>query len=189
MRRRSDRAPREKALVATEEETKSAGRKGEQGPEGFQCSGVLERDLPELCARAGITHVPRVTVRPAPSFPADAEPPAGTLEEALARIERKYRSFQPRIQVEREQEEPRSVRAVFLRGWKLEEEMLGVLSQCLTALGALQELHLWNVPLPEPLLPVLAALPTRCSRLRTLSLEGNPLPESAFQLLMGTDSL
>ncbi|XP_065516422.1 leucine-rich repeat-containing protein 71 isoform X3 [Lathamus discolor] len=189
MRRRSDRASREKALVATEEETKSAGRKGEHGPEEFQCSGVLEQDFPELCARAGITHAPRVTVRPAPSFPADAEPPAGTLEEALARIERKYRSFQPRIQVEREQEDPRSVRAVFLRGWKLEEEMLGVLSQCLPALGALQALHLWNVPLPEPLLPVLAALPTRCSRLRTLNLEGNPLPEAAFQLLMGSDSL
>ncbi|XP_061220401.1 leucine-rich repeat-containing protein 71 [Neopsephotus bourkii] len=189
MRRRNDRAPREKALVAPEEEAKSAGRKGEQGPEGFQCCGVLERDFPELCARAGITHAPRVTVRPAPSFPADEEPPAGTLEEALARIERKYRSFQPRIQVEREQGDPRSVRAVFLRGWKLEEEMLGVLSQCLTALGALQELHLWNVPLPELLLPVLTALPTRCSRLRTLSLEGNPLPEAAFQLLMGSDSL
>ncbi|KAM9514773.1 leucine-rich repeat-containing protein 71 [Guaruba guarouba] len=181
MRRRSDRAPREKAA---EEEPKSAGRKEE-----FQCSGILEHDFPELCARAGITHAPRVTVRPAPSFPADAEPPAGALEEALSRIERKYRSFQPRIQVEREQEDPRSVRAVFLRGWKLEEEMLGVLSQCLPALGALQAVHLWNVALPEPLLPVLAALPTRCSRLRTLSLEGNPLPEAAFQLLMGSDSL
>ncbi|KAM8986355.1 leucine-rich repeat-containing protein 71 [Ara ararauna] len=189
MRRRSDRAPREKAPVAAEEEPKSAGRKGEQSAEEFQCSGILERDFPELCARAGITHAPRVTVRPAPSFPADAEPPAGALEEALSRIERKYRSFQPRIQVEREQEDPRSVRAVFLRGWKLEEEMLGVLSQCLPALGALQAVHLWNVALPEPLLPVLAALPTRCSRLRTLSLEGNPLPEAAFQLLMGSDSL
>ncbi|XP_030329808.1 leucine-rich repeat-containing protein 71 isoform X1 [Strigops habroptila] len=189
MRRRSDRATKEKALVATEEEMKSAGRKVEQGPEEFQCSGILEQDFPELCARAGIAHVPRVTPRPAPSFPADAEPPAGTLEEALSRIEHRYSHFQPRIQVEREQEDPRSVRAVFLRGWKLEEDILGVLSQCLPALGALQAVHLWNVALPEPLLPVLAALPTRCSRLRTLSLEGNPLPEAAFELLMGSDSL
>ncbi|KAM6038087.1 leucine-rich repeat-containing protein 71 isoform 7-T7 [Theristicus caerulescens] len=142
---------------------RSVGRKAEQGAEEYQCTGLLEQDFPELCARAGIAGVPKVTLRPAASFPADEEPAQPTLTEVLARIERKYGRFQPCIQVEREQEEPRSVRAVFLRGWKIEEEMLGVLGQCLPALASLQAVQ-------------------------TLSLEGNPLPEPAFHTLMGSDS-
>ncbi|XP_009465983.1 PREDICTED: leucine-rich repeat-containing protein 71 [Nipponia nippon] len=189
MRRRGERAPREKAAVAAaEEEMKSAGRKAEQGAEEYPCTGLLEQDFPELCARAGITGVPRVTLRPAASFPADEEPAEPTLTEVLARIERKYSRFQPCVQVEREQEEPRSVRAVFLRGWKIEEKMLGVLSQCLPALAGLQAVHLWKVGLTERLRPALAALLARCPGLRTLSLEGNPLPEPAFHTLMGSDS-
>ncbi|KAM6038086.1 leucine-rich repeat-containing protein 71 isoform 6-T6 [Theristicus caerulescens] len=167
---------------------RSVGRKAEQGAEEYQCTGLLEQDFPELCARAGIAGVPKVTLRPAASFPADEEPAQPTLTEVLARIERKYGRFQPCIQVEREQEEPRSVRAVFLRGWKIEEEMLGVLGQCLPALASLQAVHLWKVGLTERLLPALAALLARCPGLRTLSLEGNPLPEPAFHTLMGSDS-
>ncbi|XP_075580660.1 leucine-rich repeat-containing protein 71 [Pelecanus crispus] len=190
MRRRGERAPREKAAAAAaaEEETKSAGRKAEQGAEGYQCTGLLEQDLPELCARAGIAGVPRVTPRPAPSFPAEEEPTQPTLAEVLARIERKYGYFQPCVQVERDHEDPRSVHAVFLRGWKIEEDMLGVLSQCLPAVAGLRAVHLWKVGLTERLLPALAALLARCPCLRTLSLEGNPLPEPAFHTLMGSDS-
>ncbi|XP_075381333.1 leucine-rich repeat-containing protein 71 isoform X1 [Mycteria americana] len=186
MRRRGERAPREKAAV--EEEMKSAGRKAEQAAEQYQCTGLLEQDFPELCARAGIAGVPKVTLRPAPSFPADEEPAEPALTEVLARIERKYSYFQPCIQVEREHEDPPSVRAVFLRGWKVEEDVLGVLSQCLPALAGLQAVHLWKVGLTERLLPALAALPARCPCLRTLSLEGNPLPEPAFHTLMGSES-
>ncbi|XP_063213450.1 leucine-rich repeat-containing protein 71 isoform X2 [Chroicocephalus ridibundus] len=114
-----------------------------------------------------------------------AEPP---LPEVLAAIERKFGSFQPRIQVERDHGDPQSVRAVFLRGWKMEEDRLGVLSRCLPTLAGLRALHLWKVGLTEQLLPALAALLARCPRLRTLSLEGSPLPELAFPTLMGSDS-
>ncbi|XP_040474305.1 leucine-rich repeat-containing protein 71 isoform X2 [Falco naumanni] len=160
MRRRGERAPREKVAA---EETKSPGRKAEQGAEEYRCSGILEQDFPELCTRAGIATVPRVTLRPSPSFPADEEPTEPTLVGVLARIERKYSYFQPCIQVEREPQDPRSTRAVFLRGWKMEEPMLGVLSQCLPTLAGLQAVQ-------------------------TLSLEGNPLPTPAFHTLMGSDS-
>ena len=44
------------------------------------------------------------------------EPTEPTLVGVLARIERKYSYFQPCIQVEREPQDPRSTRAVFLRG-------------------------------------------------------------------------
>ncbi|XP_064899376.1 leucine-rich repeat-containing protein 71 isoform X4 [Columba livia] len=187
MRRRGERAPKEK-VAAAEEEAKGAGRKAEQGAEEYQCTGLLEQDFPELCARSGITGIPRVTLRPPPSFPEDEEPAEPTLPETLARIQRKFSLFQPCIQVARDPEDPRGVRGIFLRGWKIEEEMLGVLSQCLPALAGLQAVHLWKVGLTEQLLPALAALLARCPRLRTLSLEGNPLPEPAFHVLMGSDS-
>lgn len=32
--------------------------------EQYQCCGLLQQDLTELCAWAGITSIPRVTVRP-----------------------------------------------------------------------------------------------------------------------------
>lgn len=53
--------------------------------------------------------------RPAAVPPAEeaAEP---TLPQVLTAIERKYGSFQPRVQVERDHEDPQSLRAVFLRG-------------------------------------------------------------------------
>ena len=38
--------------------------------EQYQCCGLLQQDLTELCARAGIISIPRVTVRP---FPAAGE--------------------------------------------------------------------------------------------------------------------
>ncbi|KAM8794296.1 leucine-rich repeat-containing protein 71 [Eudromia elegans] len=171
-----ERAAREKAaaarLAAAEEEEEAAARKAEQGAGEHQCSGLLELDLAELCARAGL------------------QPPGGArgLEGRLARIHSKYSYFQPRVQVEPEAEEPRGVREVFLRGWRLEETMLGILGKCLPALGSLQAVHLWRVGLTELLLPSLLALLASCPGLRTLSLEDNPLPEDSFHKLMGPES-
>ncbi|XP_069734889.1 leucine-rich repeat-containing protein 71 [Phaenicophaeus curvirostris] len=191
MRQQGDQPPWEKmsAVAVEDEEEESVEVKAEQGTGEYECSGILEQDFPELCTRAGITVVPKVTLRPPPSFPADEdETTEPTLEDVLTRIERKYGYYKPCIQVEREQEDPRRVRAVFLRGWKVEEPMLGVLSRCLPALGSLQALHLWKVGLTEQQLPALAALLARCPGLRTLSLEGNPLSEPAFHSLLGSDS-
>ncbi|XP_071883994.1 LOW QUALITY PROTEIN: leucine-rich repeat-containing protein 71 [Anas platyrhynchos] len=177
MRRRRERTPREKAAAAAapEEEVK----KGEQGAEEYQCSGVLEQDLAELCARAGIAAVPTVTPRGSPAGPTDAEG-LGTPGE--------QRHGQRCVQVETEHEDPRSVREVFVRDWSIEEEMLGVLAKCLPALPHLRALHFWRAGLTDRLLPALTALLARCPGLGTLSLEANPLPEPSFHLLLGPGS-
>ncbi|OXB69805.1 UNVERIFIED_CONTAM: hypothetical protein H355_015610 [Colinus virginianus] len=135
MRRRRERSLREKSLpVAPEEEEQRA----EQGVEEYQCCGLLEQDLAELCARAGIASVPTVTVRPSPATAEGPEP---------------RRLGERCIQVELENDDdPWSVCGVFLRGWRVEEEMLGVLSKCLPALGNLQTLHTFLIPpLPQGL--------------------------------------
>ncbi|XP_064354878.1 leucine-rich repeat-containing protein 71 [Dromaius novaehollandiae] len=159
--------------------------------EEHQCSGLLEQDFHELCARAGLSRIPKVTLRPAPAAPGaeESEAPAEKdIHARLARIQNKYSYFQPCIQVETEHDDPKNVRAIFLRGWKIEEKMLGILSKCLPPLANLQAVHLWKVGLTDLLLPPLIALLTSCTSLRTLSLEGNPLPEHSFYKLMGSES-
>ncbi|XP_040394928.1 leucine-rich repeat-containing protein 71 isoform X2 [Cygnus olor] len=188
MRRRRERTPREKvaAAAAPEEEARNVARKGEQGAEEYQCSGLLEQDLAELCARAGIAAVPAVTPRPSPADPAAAEgeEPAGP----ETHTQRRHGHIQRCVQVETEHDDPQSVREVFVRGWNIEEEMLGVLGKCLPALAHLRAVHLWRAGLTDRLLPALTTLLARCPGLGTLSLEGNPLPEHSFHLLMGPGS-
>ncbi|XP_071583399.1 leucine-rich repeat-containing protein 71 isoform X3 [Heliangelus exortis] len=175
MRRRGDRTPKEE----------EGERKGEQSAEEYQCTGVLELDFPELCARAGVTGVPKVTPRPSPSFPADDEPEEPGLGGVLARIHHKYRPLQPRLEVEGDPQDPRTARAIFLRGWKLEEEVLGVFSRCLPSLAGLQALQTFSLegtPVPEAALPTLMG---SNSTLSHLSLRCSQLGDAAAQLLGG----
>ncbi|XP_048365293.1 leucine-rich repeat-containing protein 71 isoform X2 [Sphaerodactylus townsendi] len=109
-------------------------------------------------------------------------------QNSLMRIQGKYAYFRPAIQVELEHEDPKSTREIFIRGWRLEDKMLGVLAKCLPALSHLQTIRLWKVGLTDlSLLSLIAVLPN-CPTVKVLSLEGNPLPERSFYKLIGEDS-
>ncbi|XP_032089765.1 leucine-rich repeat-containing protein 71 isoform X3 [Thamnophis elegans] len=196
MGKKGERGAKDKS-AAQEEEARLAARRAEHGEEEYVCSGALDLDFPELCARAGLQEAPRVVSRPHPPAGAPLEEaeaagvPAGEQREALpalAQIQAKYAYFRPCVQVELEHEDPKSAREVFIRSWKIEEKMLGVLGKCLPALAHLQALHLWKVGLTDAtflaLLPVLAA----CVNLKTFVLEGNPLPERSFFKLVSEES-
>ncbi|XP_074836653.1 leucine-rich repeat-containing protein 71 isoform X3 [Carettochelys insculpta] len=196
MGKKGDRAAKEKlAGVSLDEEGKNVAKKPDQhGEEEYRCTGVLEQDFNELCSRAGFTKIPKVTVRLRSSttnlFPADE---SDTLAEkevpaSLTTIQSKYAYFQPCLQTELEHDDPKSTREIFVRGWKMEEKMLGVLSKCLPALANLQAVHLWKVGLTDlSLLSLIAILPN-CPNLKTLTLEGNPLAEGSFYKLIGEES-
>uniref|UniRef100_A0A8C3RVB5 Leucine rich repeat containing 71 n=1 Tax=Chelydra serpentina TaxID=8475 RepID=A0A8C3RVB5_CHESE len=141
----------------------------EEGKNEYQCTGVLEQDFNELCSRAGLNKIPKVTVRlqsasnlfpPGEVFPRE---PFLDGSASLTQIQSKYAYFQPCIQTELEHEDPKSTREIFMRGWKIEEKMLGVFSKCLPALANLQAVQ-------------------------TLTLEGNPLAEGSFYRLIGEES-
>ncbi|KAK9390908.1 leucine-rich repeat-containing protein 71 [Crotalus adamanteus] len=198
MGKKGERGAKDKS-AAQEEEARIAARRAEHGEEEYVCGGALELDFPELCARAGLQEAPRVVSRPHPPAGGPPEEPEGpgwagpAWEQrealpALAQIQAKYGYFRPAVQVELEHEDPKSAREVFIRSWKIEEKMLGVLAKCLPALAHLQALHLWKVGLSDAaflaLLPVLAA----CANLKTLVLEGNPLPERSFYKLLSEES-
>ncbi|XP_019411425.1 PREDICTED: leucine-rich repeat-containing protein 71 [Crocodylus porosus] len=185
MGKKSERAAKERAAaIALEEEAKSAARHSD---EEYQCTGLLEQDFPELCTRAGLTYIPRVTVRPR-AVSLLEEPEAVEGQASATHIQSKYAYFRPRIQTELELDDPKSVREVFMRGWKIEDKMLGIFSKCLPALGNLQALHLWKVGLTDLLLSSLVSILPSCPNLKTLSLEGNPLPEGSFYKLIPEDS-
>uniref|UniRef100_A0A8C4WKR6 Leucine rich repeat containing 71 n=1 Tax=Gopherus evgoodei TaxID=1825980 RepID=A0A8C4WKR6_9SAUR len=135
-------------------------------PEEYQCTGILEQDFNELCSRAGLTKIPKVTVsslgRPGESV---SQEPFLDGSASLTQIQSKYAYFRPCIQTELEHDDPKSVREIFLRGWKIEEKMLGVFSKCLPALANLQAVHLWKVGLTDlSLLSLIAILPNCPSR-------------------------
>ncbi|XP_044847977.1 leucine-rich repeat-containing protein 71 isoform X2 [Mauremys mutica] len=195
MGKKGERGAKEKgAGLSLEEEGKNAAKRSDpHGEEEYQCTGILEQDFNELCSRAGLTKIPKVTVRlqsasnlfpPEESdMPAEKEVPA-----SLTQIQSKYAYFRPCIQTELEHDDPKSVREIFLRGWKIEEKMLGVFSKCLPALANLQAVHLWKVGLTDlSLLSLIAILPN-CPALKTLMLEGNPLAEGSFYRLIGEES-
>ncbi|XP_015285039.1 PREDICTED: leucine-rich repeat-containing protein 71 [Gekko japonicus] len=106
----------------------------------------------------------------------------------LLQIQGKYAYFRPTIQVELEHEDPKTTREIFIRSWRLEDKMLGVLAKCLPTLTSLQAIRLWKVGLTDlSLLSLISILPT-CPNLKLLSLEGNPLPERSFHKLIGEES-
>ncbi|KAM6330907.1 leucine-rich repeat-containing protein 71 [Alca torda] len=150
MRRRGERAK-----AAAEEEVKSAGRKAEQGAalpaEEYQCTGLLEQDFPELCARAGIAAIPKITPRPAPSFPADAPHPGG---EGPRRPPERPHRLPARLEDgggDAGGPEPLPARP----GWPAGTALLPALAALLARCPRLRTLSLEGSPLPELAFPTL----------------------------------
>uniref|UniRef100_A0A2K5DE31 Leucine rich repeat containing 71 n=1 Tax=Aotus nancymaae TaxID=37293 RepID=A0A2K5DE31_AOTNA len=175
------------------------GEEEPKNPEEYQCSGVLEIDFTELCTRSGYMDFPKVVNRPCPHPPFV---PSASLSEkvtpedsrlsgscSLSSLESKYVFFRPTIQVELEQEDSKSVKEIYIRGWKVEERILGIFSKCLPPLTQLQAINLWKVGLTDKTLTTFIDLLRLCSStLRKVSLEGNPLPEQSYHKLMALDS-
>ncbi|XP_073423184.1 leucine-rich repeat-containing protein 71 isoform X2 [Dendrobates tinctorius] len=99
----------------------------------------------------------------------------------------RYSYFRPSIRVELEDEDARSVREVSIRGWKIDEKMMGVFAKCLPALTNLQKINLWNVGLTDATFSSLVTVLQSCPGVKVLSLEGNPLPDQAYHRLISED--
>ncbi|XP_032700940.1 leucine-rich repeat-containing protein 71 [Lontra canadensis] len=193
--KKGDRAAKEKPVTVLQ----PVGEEEPKNPEEYQCTGVLETDFAELCTRSGYTDFPKVVPRPRPH---PAFVPSASMSEkpalddqrlsgscSLNSLESKYVFFRPTVQVELEPED-KSVKEVFIRGWKVEERILGIFSTCLPPLSQLQAIHLWKVGLTDKTLTTfIALLPLCASTLRKVSLEGNPLPEQSYHKLMALDSI
>ncbi|XP_033270507.1 leucine-rich repeat-containing protein 71 isoform X2 [Orcinus orca] len=192
--RKGDRGAKEKPTTVLP----PVGEEEPKNPEEYQCTGVLEVDFAELCTRWGYTDFPKVVTRPRPHptfVPSASTSEKPTVDEqplsgscSFNSLESKYVFFRPTIQVELEPED-KSVKEIYIRGWKVEERILGIFSKCLPSLSQLQAINLWKVGLTDKTLTTfIALLPLCSSTLRKVSLEGNPLPEQSYHKLMAVDS-
>uniref|UniRef100_A0A8I5NC46 Leucine rich repeat containing 71 n=1 Tax=Papio anubis TaxID=9555 RepID=A0A8I5NC46_PAPAN len=164
--------------------------------EEYQCTGVLEIDFAELCTRWGYTDFPKVVNRPRPHppfVPSASLSEKATLDDprlsgscSLNSLESKYVFFRPTIQVELEQEDSKSVKEIYIRGWKVEERILGIFSKCLPPLTQLQAINFWKVGLTDKTLTTFIELLPLCSstlRIAHLSLRNNNIDDRGAQLL------
>ncbi|XP_032948174.1 leucine-rich repeat-containing protein 71 isoform X7 [Rhinolophus ferrumequinum] len=193
--KKGDRGAKEKPAIVLPQ----VGEEEPKNPEEYQCTGSLETDFAELCKLSGYTDFPKVVTRPRPhpnfvlSTSLSEKP---TVDDqrlsgscSLNSVESKYVYFRPTVQVELDSED-KSVKEIYIRGWKVEERILGIFSKCLPPLSQLQAINsLWKVGLTEKTLDTFIALLPLCSpTLRKVSLEGNPLPEQPYHKLMTLDS-
>ncbi|XP_055750763.1 leucine-rich repeat-containing protein 71 [Salvelinus fontinalis] len=197
MKKRVEKVVKEKAAGNFEDEfSKTAGLNIQekcpvQRIDDYQCSGSLEMDFPELCSLLGMKEIPAVTPRPPASVTPTTE--KGNMEESQSQMGAGIATTtwcpKPRLQVELESEDPRSIKEVRVCGWKVDELMARVLNKTLPALSNLQNLHLWRAGLTGRTLTSLKNTISLCSNLRTVVLEGNPLPEQSYHLLISEDSM
>ncbi|XP_030043376.1 leucine-rich repeat-containing protein 71 isoform X2 [Microcaecilia unicolor] len=179
---------KEKLSVQESEELRLAG--------DYQCTGNLELDYTELCFFHGISEIPKIVHRIHQVTPASEkiapEEAENTVEKAT-RISRsllheRFSYFQPRILVDLENEDPKSVRDIYIRGWKIDEKMMDVFSKCLPASQTLHSINLWNVGLTDNTFELLTDTLLHCPNLKTLVLDGNPLPQQTYFKLFSEDS-
>ncbi|EPQ08629.1 Leucine-rich repeat-containing protein 71 [Myotis brandtii] len=192
--KKGDRAAKEKPPIVL----LPVGEEEPKNPEEYQCTGSLETDFAELCTRLGYSDFPKVVTRPRPHptfLPSSSVSEKPIVDDqrlsgscSLNSMESKYVFFRPTIQVELEPED-KSVKEIYIRGWKVEERILGIFAKCLPPLSQLQAINFWKVGLTDKTLATfIALLPLCSSTLRKVSLEGNPLPEQSYHKLMGLDS-
>ncbi|KAG7457860.1 hypothetical protein MATL_G00231770 [Megalops atlanticus] len=159
----------------------------------YQCCGSLDVDFPEVCALLGMTEIPAVTPRPQSTVSRSTEQVQNSTENSQSNVANGTVTTswcpKPRLQVELESdEEPRSVRAVRVFGWKVDERVARALNKTLPSLSNLQRLYLWQAGLTERTLTSLKTTVSLCLSLRTVALEGTPLPEQCYHVLIGEDS-
>ncbi|XP_071230840.1 leucine-rich repeat-containing protein 71 isoform X3 [Salvelinus alpinus] len=193
MKKRVEKVVKEKAAGNFEDEfSKTAGLNIQekcpvQRIDDYQCSGSLEMDFPELCSLLAMKEIPAVTPRPPASVTPTTE--KSNMEESQSQMGAGIATTtwcpKPRLQVELESEDPRSIKEVRVCGWKVDELMARVLNKTLPALSNLQNLHLWRAGLTGRTLTSLKNTISLCSNLRLthVSLRNNRIGEEGARLI------
>ena len=79
----------------------------------------------------------------------------------------------------------RSVVAMYIRGWKVDVAMMGVLQQCWRAMTVLHSVHLWRAGLTAQTLTMLGSCLPLCTALHSLHLDNNLLVGLPLAHLLG----
>uniref|UniRef100_F6QN98 Leucine rich repeat containing 71 n=2 Tax=Ciona intestinalis TaxID=7719 RepID=F6QN98_CIOIN len=164
--------------------------------EPYTCTGNFPDDFAELWQRSGLDkeHVPVVkprAKRPATPTADDAKTTPVLSLPSIVNLGLLF-CFTLVRQVEFDVEDTKQMqinhaKELFIRSWKVEEKVLGILKMCI--LERLQCINLWNVGLTEHTLKILSSLLPSLPSIKSLVLDGNPIPGSEpYYLVMGEDS-
>ncbi|XP_071501754.1 leucine-rich repeat-containing protein 71-like [Diadema antillarum] len=204
MGKRVDKTQKDKGPPSTVPDNEDDANKT---PEPYVCTGNFEADFTELWRRAGLqqAEMPPVVIRAKrPGTPPPLDPkskgdptPEETREDEgedakpkTYVTKEKFSYFKPRIQVEMEKEDkPDTVTEVFIRGWKIDDLMVGIFKQCFPAMEKLHTINFWNTSLTEKTLKELSLFLHQCPNLKNVSIEGNPIPEEPWAFLIGEESI
>ncbi|XP_033624562.1 leucine-rich repeat-containing protein 71-like isoform X3 [Asterias rubens] len=205
MGKRTEKALKEKAAASTSQEASEDDVN--KVPEPYTCTGHFDPDFTELCRRAGLapSEIPNVVIRakrpgtPPPPDPKakDPNPPEEAVDVAEEEpkpktyvTKERFAYFKPCIQVEMENEDkPATVTEVYIRGWKIDDMMVGIFKTCFPTIEKLHTINFWNTGLTDKTLRDLAAIFPQCPNLKNIVIEGNPIPEEPWACIMGEDSL
>lgn len=105
-------------------------------------------------------------------------------------IKEKYHYFKPRVEVETEEEGNKSyIKEIYIRGWKIDDRILNILTVTLPPLEKLTTIDLWNTGLQDNGLNTLAThIISHLPSLRTLCLDNNPVTLQRYGIFLGEES-
>ncbi|KAM8921084.1 leucine-rich repeat-containing protein 71 [Pelodytes ibericus] len=162
--------------------------------EDYQCTGNLEQDFTELCYRVGHTEIPQVVARPlSPGSPGsnkttnDDSEWTLDLQASTGQNTDRFSYFRPKINIELENDDPKSIKEITIRGWKIDDTMMGVLAKCLPSLALLHKISLWNVGLTDDTFSSFVAILHQCPSIRIVSFEGNALAQQSYYKLIAEE--
>ncbi|XP_048476242.1 leucine-rich repeat-containing protein 71 [Rhincodon typus] len=185
MGKKVEKVIKEKPVTPAEEE-------GPKTAEDYVCTGNLEHDLTEICNRLEILEMPIVTLRHpgitvsgmfdemeslTPSDVSSAPP----LKDQIS-------FFRPSVQVELENDDPKQVKAIYIRGWMIDQRYIFIFQKCLPALSNLHTINLWNVGLTETTFAAFLIILRQCFSLKSVVLDGNPIAGHPYHQLLSEDS-
>lgn len=105
-------------------------------------------------------------------------------------IKEKYEYFKPRVEVETEEEGNKSyIKEIFIRGWRIDERIMNILTVTLPPLERLTTIDFWNTGLQDNSLNILATqVIAHLSNLRTLCLDNNPVTFQRYGVFLSEES-
>ena len=121
---------------------------------------------------------------PQPIVDPNYEPPPKTYT-----TKEKFEYFKPAIYVEMDNPDKQdTVTEVYIRGWKLEAQIVAILHQCWPKMERLHTIDLWHCGLTDDTLAQTAEIVRECRNLKNLILDNNPTPGEGYHLFIKDES-
>lgn len=179
----------------------------------YTLTGNFEADFTELCIRAGFPSMKIAIRQQRPTIASPTENTTSSLrgeknviKEDIAKSEEgiqedeeepppttflirdKYSYFQPKVEIEMDDEAKSSVKDIYVRGWKIDDRILDIFLLTIPPLDKLTKIDFWNNGLTDDSINSLATAIQGLPNLKTLNLDNNPITLQRYGVFLGEES-